>query len=135
LYIDVLPRFARQGNPDIAGESALVAFADRPWPLAALGGGSAQGASSNAFISIVALQPGQPISTTSLSPKVAPDPPDLTWWWVQEGAASGILFNAPTTISSRPCTPSFTRPCVIDVESTVIPDFTISHTPSSRMFE
>jgi hypothetical protein len=135
LYIDKLPEFAKP-TPKIAGQAALAAFADRPWPAAAFGSGGT-GASTDAFISIIALQPGKPISTNLLSPEVAPNPPDLTWWIVHV-AGGGIppLVSFPARITTRTCAPLFTKPCVITIGSQDPQlDFSVSHTPIRRLFK
>jgi hypothetical protein len=117
IYIDVLPSFAAAGIPvPIAGEAAFVNFVDRPWttPEGQL--------LVTPAVDILALKPGDPLSTNSVSltvrvppndPKAPPSP--FTFWGFQL-AGEAILINntSGSTFTSAACTPTFARPCAIN---------------------
>jgi hypothetical protein len=118
IYIDKLPSFsAAPGLAAIAGEAALVSFYDRPIPF-----GSAGLTSTNASVRILALEPGQPLSTSSVSKKArnnADQSQPFTWWTLdiiphEGGDLIGVFARTNSTFVTTDCTPTFTRPCAID---------------------
>ena len=118
IYIDKLPSFSSApALAAIAGEAALVSFYDRPIPV-----GSAGLTNTNASVRILALEPGQPLSTSSVSKKVRANqdqPQPFNFWSLDvipnAGGNTILTFERTgSTFITTDCLPTFTRPCAID---------------------
>ena len=114
IYIDELPPFAAVDPiPPIAGQAAFVGFADRTyWDDA----GGEPFEDENGNVQILALEPGEPLSTDNVSSAVRVNPADpspFTFWLVGDFGVGGF---GPTVFTTNPCTPTFARPCAIDYE-------------------
>ena len=112
IYIDKLPTFAAAG-PDvpIAGEAAFVSFKDRP---------TAGSEAMDPSVTIMALQPNEPLSTDSVSAKVrqtsASSPFVLYVLELNHGFTPPFLAVVPSAaqFTSSSCMPTFTNPCAIN---------------------
>jgi hypothetical protein len=108
IYIDELPPFSAAGSGiPIAGEAGLVGFQDRPPPIG----------NPAAYVDILALEPGEPLSTDNVSTKVRNEPSSpspFTLWNIN--AFAGLTLDAvPNSFfTSNACTPTFATPCAID---------------------
>ena len=98
MYIGELPSSLSTGGVPLAGEAALIDFVTQDF--------GTNGAD------LVALEPGQPISTANLSDEVRGSGGTFTVWglvntgFVSSGSAPGAAFASS-------CTPSFADPCDI----------------------
>jgi hypothetical protein len=114
IYIDELPPFAAADpTPPIAGQAAFVGFADRAY-WDDVGEGPFE--TENGNVQILALEPGEPLSTDNVSSAVRLNPPDpapFTFWLVGDFGVGGF---GPTEFTTNPCTPTFAAPCAIDYE-------------------
>jgi hypothetical protein len=117
FYVDELPSFAIAGsNIAIAGEAALVSFADRTYIPELLNGSATP--TDQPFVSFLVLEPGKPLSTNNVSTKVrdGANPSPFDWWSIG-------VFNPPSFrlraspdyfFTTQACTPTFANPCAID---------------------
>ena len=116
IYVDELPSFAVAGYPvGIAGEAGFVGFADRPFWIDA---GADPFETENGYVAILALKPGDPLSTSNVSSKAQMNPPDPSPFVFWEVGDFGVGPFAPAVFTSLACTPSFADPCAIDYEWT-----------------
>lgn len=108
IYIDQLPPFTAAGsNIPIAGEAAFVGFQDRPPPVG----------NPAAYVDILALEPGEPLSTDNVSTKVRTDPANpspFTLWNINAFAGLALDPVPGSFFTSNACTPPFAAPCAID---------------------
>jgi hypothetical protein len=108
LYIDQLPPFTAAGsNIPIAGEAAFVGFQDRPPPVG----------NPAAYVDILTLEPGEPLSTDNVSSKVRNNPTDpspFTLWNINAFAGLALEPVPNSFFTSNACTPTFAAPCAID---------------------
>ncbi len=127
MYIDELPSFAAAGvNVPIAGQAALVSFADRPSRFPA------------SLVAILALEPNVPLSTNNVSTTARANPPapsPFTLWWIALSLGSVTLTSSQEAFTSVSCTPTFDDPCAIDYTFTPVPDGVMQHTQIEGLFD
>jgi hypothetical protein len=117
LYVDELPSFATAGsNIAIAGEAALVSFADRTYIPKVTNSGTTP--TDQPYVSFLALEPGKPLSTNNVSTKVreGANPSPFDWWFILVEAPPSVQLGDFSSISftTKACTPTFDDPCAID---------------------
>lgn len=112
LYLSSLPT---ETGSELEGQAALVGFQDRV---------VVSGASSNG--EILALEPGQPISTNNVSQNVrqGTDPAPFTIYQIGGGQSPELFpFTGATfTGGLGPCTPTIDDPCLFDYSYVIDPD-------------
>ena len=108
IYIDQLPPFTAAGsNIPIAGEAGFVGFQDRPPPVG----------NPAAYVDILTLEPGEPLSTANVSSKVRSNPANpspFTLWNINAFAGLALESIPGSFFTSNACTPIFAAPCAID---------------------
>jgi hypothetical protein len=107
FYIDELPTFAAAGsNIPIAGQAALVTYVDRPTEEATTENASEMG--------ILALEPGEPISTENVLPAVVEGSGKFTLYTINGPGVPPFLLALEGAFFTTPsCSPTFTDPCEI----------------------
>ena len=129
MYVDTLPSGVQQtgGGLSIAGEAALVAFQDRPNPLHP----------APPFVELLALTPGQPLSTNNVSTKVrqtsALQPFDIFNIGEGTGGAEVDVFVGGT-FTTIACTPTFDLPCGIDYSYDIVGTVVVTHSQIQGLF-